>query len=86
MYVIIKHIYNKGLTAKQWHRHKKHAYFSQINVFPTKGNHFPSVEVTESHRGCGKRLVKSYNRNLHCPMPNPKPLVFPHVVLERFVV
>ena len=61
-------------------------YFSQNNVFPTNGNHFPLVKVTESHKGCGERLVKSYNRNLHCPIPNPKPLVFPHVVLERSVV
>lgn len=32
--------------------------FSQNNASSTKGNHFPSVKVTESHRGCGQRLVK----------------------------
>lgn len=58
-------------------------YFEKYNAFPT-GNHFPFL--TESNTGCGKRLVKSYSRSLHCPVPNPKPLVFPHVVLERFMV
>lgn len=47
---------------------------------------FLLTEVTESNTGCGKRLVKSYSRSLHCPVTNPKPLVFPHVAFERFVV